>query len=478
MARLERLQEDDEALISILGGPGTGKTRLAIELGHRRLANDACDAEVWFVDLSQATSAEDFEASLAKIFSNQAKDTSEETLDAQLRARGDALLILDNLEQCLEPARDYLHRWLDEFPRLRFLITSRRRSDIQGERCVELKPMASEAAIELFRYHSERAQPRWGMMDATGEIHSAIVALLDNIPLAIELAASRVRVMSPPELLDRLKRDFRVLRQRGVGVPERHATLDAAIRWSWNLLSKTERDVLKAASTFQSAFSLKALETLCGGDALDVLEGVESVNDHSLLNTSTENLQTRFQLLGSVRGFVRRQRSQDEISCYEQRHTLYFAERGEEWLEQIAQNQISKALSNIRCSFDDLLAVYHRCRESDPGAASRIAQVFEPLLSKTGGRQTFMSVLGFSMAGTHNHLAPERLHAHLLHQRARKHTRRGRTHDAMTDLEQAICLLDEDGASSLRWSILRALARVLVRQQRHDDATHHYQQAP
>ena len=273
------------ALVTIWGPGGVGKTTLARAFVGREAERGA--AVVW-ADLAPVTKRDDAIAVLARALGVDldAKDDATTAIARAVAARR-ALLVADNVEQLDDDARRVLSAIAEE-DGARVLITSR--DARPGEHAIELAPLLADDALALFASRSGCAA------DDTAR---AIVSRLDAIPLAIELAAARAPLLGARELLERLDAKLDVLR-----VPEkgaRHATLRAAIAWSWDLLDAREREALVACATFEAPFTARLAETVIG--AADALDRLEALRVRALLHARDGELR----LLESVRDFAREQ---------------------------------------------------------------------------------------------------------------------------------------------------------------------------
>jgi predicted ATPase len=249
------------------------------------------------------------------------------TIAEQLGAEKDAaahigehelLLVLDNLEQVVASAGD-LARLMSACPNLSVIATSREPLRIAGEREFPLKPLAEAPAVELFRRRAEAVLP--GFTAEYGHL-AEICRRLDSLPLAIELAAARVKVLPPEELLPRLERRLPMLTASRRDLPERHQTLRATIEWSYDLCSADEQQLFARLAVFTGGFTLDAAETVCGA-ALDTLA---SLLDKSLIRRDGY----RFSMLETIREFaVERLEGSSEAEKLLRRHAEYFAQLAE-----------------------------------------------------------------------------------------------------------------------------------------------------
>jgi len=221
-----------------------------------------------------------------------------------IAGRGPCLVILDNFEQITRFAEATLGRWLDRAPQARFLVTTREVLGLPGEEALALAPLGMPDAQALFNRRAASAKRDYQPANEDQAAIPQLVKLLDGLPLAIELAAARVRVMSPRALLSRMDQRFKLLVAAG-GRQDRQATLRAAFDWSWDLLTEAEKAALAQLSVFAGSFSLEAAECVldlsgCGGK-LWVVDVLQSLVDKSFVRPLDKG---RFDLLGSVQDYA------------------------------------------------------------------------------------------------------------------------------------------------------------------------------
>ncbi len=219
---------------------------------------------------------------------------------------GPALLVLDNCEQIIKGAAALVQDLVAATRDLRILTTSRAPLDLSSESVYPLAELDAATAAELFAQRARAARPG---VDLPADTVAEVVRHLDGLPLAIELAAARVRVMSVADIARRLTDRFALLRGGPRDAPERHRTLQAVVDWSWNLLGQQEQAAMRALSVFPGGFTAEAAEAVIGGDILGVLE---HLLDQSLLRATATAAGTRFGMLETVREFSAARRSAGE----------------------------------------------------------------------------------------------------------------------------------------------------------------------
>ncbi len=290
-------------LVSVLGIGGTGKSRLAQRFGWTWLGDYA--GGVWFCDLSQARTVDGIAYAVAQgLHVPLVRGDPMAQLGSAIEGRGPCLVILDNFEQVSRYAEQTLGQWLDRAGEAHFIVTTREVLGIPGEEALALAQMSVEEGATLFL---KRAAATRRDFQPTSEDQQAIeplVKLLDGLPLAIELAAARVRVMAPRMLLQRMSDRFKLLASTG-GRRDRQATLRATLDWSWDLLSTVEKMALARLSVFEVGFTLAAAEAVLDIDDVEgapwPIDTVQSLVEKSLVRQVNDH---RFDLLGSVQEYA------------------------------------------------------------------------------------------------------------------------------------------------------------------------------
>ncbi|MFE9663266.1 BTAD domain-containing putative transcriptional regulator [Streptomyces sp. NPDC005955] len=359
-------------LVTLTGPGGVGKTRLAWAAAARSAAADP--GGVRLADLAALppahgaddTRALELVADVAGVRDDVATpgDRPRSLADRVAHALGDrpSLLVLDNCEHVVEPVADLVGRLLTALPGLRVLATSQLPLGVPGERLQEVPPLAEPDAVALFAARAAAVAPF--VLDATtrGEV-AAICRRLDGIPLAVEMAATRVRVLGLSELAARLDDRFRLLASGVRGAPPRQRTLRAVIDWSWELLGERERTVLTRLAVHADGCDLSAAEAVCpagGVDRHDVLDLLTRLVDGSLVVVRDGTDGPRYRLLESVAAYcLDRLRTAGELAGLQERHRDHYtrlAERAAPHLRGHGQREWLRRLdtenANLRAALD------------------------------------------------------------------------------------------------------------------------------
>ncbi|WP_425563959.1 AfsR/SARP family transcriptional regulator [Saccharothrix xinjiangensis] len=366
---------DRVRLLTLTGPGGVGKTSLAVEVARGVVADG-----VWLVELAGAGGGDQAVAAIAAVLGvrddgggrfGDPADPVDRVVDA-LRNR-DALLVLDNCERLVEPVAGLVSRLLRTAPRLRVLVTSQEPLNLAFETVRAVPPLDVPSAVELFAARAAAAAPGFALTAGNAPVVAALCRRLDGLPLALELAATRVRGLGVTTLLDRLRDRFRVLAAGHRDAPARHRTLRAVIDWSWDLLDDAERAVLRRLSVHVDGCALDAAEAVCAGDGVpDVPAAVTRLVDRSLVVAPEHTGVPRFRLLESVADYGReRLRDAGELDAVRRRHAEFYldlAERAEPELrgpDQLAWlDRLDADAANLRAAFDVL----------DDAGAARLAR--------------------------------------------------------------------------------------------------------
>jgi len=303
LAELSRRIQSGARLVSVLGIGGSGKTRLAMRYGRSWLGE--FPGGVWFCDLASARSADGLASAVAQgLDVPLGRDDPVVQIGNAIAGRGVYLLILDNFEQVARHAAQTLSHWLARTDLARFVVTTREVLGLAGEVVLALAPLQPAEGAALFAQRALAAKPDFHPSAEDQSAVAPLVGLLDGLPLAIELAAARVRVMSPRMLLARMSERFKLLASKG-GRLDRQSTLRAAFDWSWDLLTPPEKAALAQLSVFEGGFTLEAAEGVLDlsddGDAPWTVDAVQSLVDKSFVRMRGDD---RFDLLVSVQAYA------------------------------------------------------------------------------------------------------------------------------------------------------------------------------
>ncbi|MBE1469411.1 BTAD domain-containing putative transcriptional regulator [Kibdelosporangium phytohabitans] len=309
-------------MVTLTGPGGVGKTRLAVRTGGE-LTKSFPDG-VWLAELDAVAGPAEVIATALGVRDGAGTEPLVERLAGALRHK-QALLVLDNCEQVVEEVAVLAETLLKAGPDLRILATSRQPLGVDGERLWVVPPLDQDRAAELFVARAAATAPGFVLGEDNAEAVAAICARLDGIPLALELAATRVRSLGVRQLADRLGDRFQVLAAGRRGAPQRQQTLRGMIDWSWELLADDERELLRRLAVFSGGCTLAAAETVCAGD--DVLDLLARLVDRSLVVTDGRDSADgpRYRLLESVAAYaMERLEESGEVDRVQRAHFEYF----------------------------------------------------------------------------------------------------------------------------------------------------------
>ncbi len=337
LAAVRGLLETDR-VVTLAGPGGSGKTRLA--LATARSVASRFPHGTWFVDLAAVSDPALLDATIAAAIG--IRESSEQaigpTLRAHLRDRA-ILLVLDNLEQLLPAAAEGVSSLVRSASDLRILVTSRELLRIAGERSYPVPPLDTVAGVELFIERARTHRPDLSLTGDAAEAVREICERLGGLPLAIELAAARIRTMGPAQILERLGRSLD-LAGRDRDLPERQRTLRGAINWSHDLLSDPERCLYRRVGVFAGGWTLDEATAIADPEddlGVDLLDGLESLADKSLVrieptdpDAPSADQEARFGLHQLLREYALEQLdASGERPALEERHATVMAELAE-----------------------------------------------------------------------------------------------------------------------------------------------------
>ncbi len=330
----ELLLRGDVRLLSLTGPGGAGKTRLAIAVAAA--IADRFTAGCQFVSLASITDPGLVATAVADALEIQqvANRTIPQLIGDQLQDSGPFLLLLDNFEQVL-PAATVVAETLEACPSLKILVTSRSCLRVYGEQEFPVAPLAQNSAIELFAQRAAAVWPDFAMTAENTPAVQEICLRLDGLPLAIELAAARTKVLSPSGLLDRLQCPLLFLTGGALDLPERQQTLRKTIDWSHGLLNEAERKLFRRLSVFVGGCTLEAAEAVCNTSrdlGIDLFEGLSSLVDKNLVQrVDRAEADPRFAMLETIREYaLERLTDSGEQSAARRAHAAYCVVLAEE----------------------------------------------------------------------------------------------------------------------------------------------------
>jgi predicted ATPase len=364
------LSRDDVRLVTLTGTGGAGKTRLALQLAASVV--EQFSNGVFFVSLAPIRDWELVVPTVAQTLGlrEQSGEPVVETLTEYLRDK-QMLLVLDNFEQVVAAA-PVLAGLLGSAPRLNVLATSRTPLRLSGERTYAVRPLALGESVQLFGERAHAAVAEFAVTDENQEAVAEICVRLEGLPLAIELAAPRVRALPPPALRRRLDERLKLLTGGAQDLDERQRTLRGTIEWSYELLLNEEKMLFARLGVFVGGCRPEAAEALCDPDGelgIDVLDGLESLVEKSLLRQKADaDGEPRFWMLETIREYAcELLEASGELEAGRRAHACYFAEVAEELDLESRTGDHAGVLARIENDYANLRAAIDWAREQDDG---------------------------------------------------------------------------------------------------------------
>jgi predicted ATPase/DNA-binding winged helix-turn-helix (wHTH) protein len=407
-------------LVTLIGPSGVGKTRLAREV-MASLGLEGC-----FCALDSATNEAMLVGDVAVAVG--ATGASADGIPAEvLRARGDLLLVLDNLEQVVGPAARLVVSLLRSAPRLRILATSREALGVESERVVELGSLSVDAGVALL---GARAR-EWVRCEAL----RAITVQLEGMPLALELAAGLAPVLTPEALLARLDARLDVLVSRRRDVPARHRSLRDAVAWSFALLDRDDALVLTDLAVFDGGFSIESAEGVLGPD-VDALSALGRLRARSLLRP-IPGREHRLGLYEAVRIHAREELSSSpRLEEARERHRRWYANEARRRFDPAGCFPDPDDVIFVADEIDNVMAACRRSLEHEPEDAAALAFAASFVLSSRGPVDRAVDLLDACLSVP----VSARARGHLLRARANALRLLGRDEDGAADAREAIAL--------------------------------------
>ncbi len=366
-------------LTTIVGPGGAGKTRLAVEVGRTWV--ERLDGGVWFVPLAPVTDEVDIAPTILgalglrenTLLERQRERMARDAMDRLLDALADAtcLLVVDNCEHLVDGAAGVVDRVLVSCPGVRVLATSREPLGVDGESLCALTSLAlptsdvdavtalSYPSVQLFAERGAAARDDFVVDDGSVAACLEIVRRLDGLPLAIELAAARLRVLPVGEIADRLSDRFALLTGGKRTALPRHRTLRAVVQWSWDLLTPEERLLAERLSVFPAGASVASARAVCAGAGLDpglIADLLSALVDKSLLQVAMDG-ELRYHMLETIREFGSDQLvGRGELEAVRRAHARFFADLAREADPRLRTSEQLPWLDRLRRDRDNILA--------------------------------------------------------------------------------------------------------------------------
>ena len=372
LAEVRRLLQDTR-LLTLTGSGGCGKTRLALAVAREVV--EGFEAGVWLVDLAPLAEPSLVPQALASTLGvrEQPARSLSETLSDYLGSKK-VLVVLDNCEHLVETCAELVEALLRSCPELRILATSREALGIAGEiswpvpsltlpdlrRLLDIESLSRYESARLFVERAAAVKSTFTLTEQNAPAVARVCYRLDGIPLAIELAAARTKVLSVEEISDRLDGSFGLLASGGRTALPRHRTLRSTMDWSHELLPEEEQTLFRRLTMFTGGFTLEAAESVCAGEDLDrdeVLELLSHLVDKSLVTAQEQGGETRYRLLEMVRKYGgEKLDGAEEVTEVGRRHASFYVELAEEAEPELKGGRQVAWLERLETEHDNLRA--------------------------------------------------------------------------------------------------------------------------
>lgn len=341
-------------LVTLTGSGGTGKTRLALEIAAGQLAN--FEHGVWEIDLSPLSEGSQILPALAQALGlHEFPPTPLATLVMDYLRDKKILLMLDNCEHLIAACARLVDDLLHQCAQLKILATSREALGIAGETAYRTPSLADSESVQLFVDRARATNPQFARTEANAASIAQICSRLDGIPLAIELAAARIRLLSPDQIAARLNDRFRLLVGGSRTALPRQQTLRAMIDWSYDLLSEQESRLLRTASVFAGGWTLDALEAVAEDPT--AIEHLEQLVNKSLVTTEERGNEMRYFMLETIRQYAREKLfDAKQGSAARDRHFAYFNRLSESLWDAFRGQEMRLVISTAKDELENLRA--------------------------------------------------------------------------------------------------------------------------
>ncbi|QQQ79877.1 winged helix-turn-helix domain-containing protein [Saccharothrix sp. 6-C] len=383
-------------LVTLVGPGGAGKTRLATTVAAR------LPGGAWLVELASVTDPDDVAPAVLGALGLRDQRTVDRPValvDTMTRlvdvlSRTDAVIVLDNCEHLVDAAARFADELLGRSPRLRVLATSREPLGVYGEVVSPVPPLDGDAAVRLLAERAAAVRPGFTVTPDDAEAVAEVCRRLDGLPLAIELAAARLRSLTVAQLAARLDDRFRLLTGGSRTAMPRHQTLRAVVAWSWDLLSEPERDFAARLAVFPAGLDLEAAERLAGADAFDLLAALV---DKSLVQVVDG---ARYRMLETIREYcLERLAEGGRVAAARAEHAEYFRDLAETAEPHLRGKEQLTWIARLEAERDNLIAALHFAADSgDADTAVRLAAAMGLFWTMRGNRAESVPWLRLALA--------------------------------------------------------------------------------
>ena len=499
LADLHQLFRHGSRLITLLGPGGTGKTRLSVQFAAQLVSYFGPTATpevrrggIWFCDLTEARDVDGICHAVSRALGVPLSPTDPVSqLGHAIAGRGETMLVLDNFEQVVGHASATVERWMVMAPLARMVVSSRELLRIPQEAVFEVPPMRipgkgdvvrTSEAVQLFIERARAVRANWDPSPSEEDAIAEIVRQLDGMPLAIELAAGRMGMLSPGQLVQRLPRRFDLL-SGGSAPSDRQATLRGAIDWSWKMLSPEESAALAQLALFRGGFTAEGAEAVVElarfPDPSEVLSAVLTLRSKSLVRSYFPpggSGEMRYGLFESIREYaLEKLQAMPECAKAKERHSRFFLALGGR-LSAGAEGSAA-LLDALELERENLNAVFQRALDDEDynPQALRAVLALDPLLALRGPFRLHLAMLDAGLAKLGEGDPIKRTLG--LEARGRARISRGGGPEAARDIGAMLDLARESGATEVEGRASSFMGSIERMQGNHSDARRFYDAA-
>jgi len=373
----ERELEDAEEklastkLLTLIGPGGTGKTRLSIQIAAEQLVNFRDG--VWLVELAPVSDPAFIASTIASVF--EIREVQSIPLISlvidYLRSR-ETLVVLDNCEHLVEASAHVANQLLHDCPTLKIIASSREALGVDGETVYRVPSLKDDEATRLFVERATKAEPRFHITDENASFVAQICSRLDGIPLAIELAAARVKLFSPKQIAERLDDRFKLLTGGSRTALPRQQTLRALIDWSYTSLHETEQRALRRLAVFSGGWTFEGAESVLGES--EAMESLASLVNKSLVNVEEQESKSRYRFLETIRQYAMEKllESGEAVEARD-RHLDYMLRIAIQTKERMFGSETQEWLDQMEVEHDNLRTAFEWASSNHPVKALKLA---------------------------------------------------------------------------------------------------------
>ena len=358
-------------LLTLIGPGGTGKTRLSIQIASEQLVN--FKDGVWLVELAPISDPAFIASTIASVFEvREVQNIPLINLVIDYLRGRETLVVLDNCEHLVEASAQIANQFLHECPDIKIIASSREALGVDGETVFRVPSLKDDEATRLFIERATKAEPRFHVTDENASFVAQICSRLDGIPLAIELAAARVKLFSPKQIAERLDDRFKLLTGGSRTALPRQQTLRALIDWSYTSLNESEQRALRRLSVFSGGWTFEGAESVLGES--EAMESLASLVNKSLVNVEELESKSRYRFLETIRQYAMEKLLESgEAVAARDRHLDYVLRIAVQTEERMFGSETQEWLDQMEVEHDNLRTAFEWASSNHPALALKLA---------------------------------------------------------------------------------------------------------